>query len=725
LFINITEFLIVNKYIKILRSGQVNKFGLRGKVVSLIVVVAFMAIFFPSVVSYVSSESALENLSKSHLVSKGQEMKHQLDKFSLDFKNFTARLTTDRLIEGMFLSYESGFYGDGLDSGVDQIINSSGFKKLNERYNDRAQSMLSDFNMSEFFLVTVDKQIVYRVHDDSEGKFLGRNLANGSLKDTKLATCVNNAMSGQGSKQFFSGYEYLSTYQLTGAYLCQKVFAEFNHLSEGIAIGDTMGVLVTQLDLGYLNRMLSDRNGMGETGQAYLVGNDQLLRSDFFINKKKFNVTSSITSKEKISTESIIKSLKGEVNTLRIVDPNGYKVISYSTPVDFLGENWAILVEKQEDEIFAPVAAMIKIISLTAIVLFIFVVAVAMFIIKRLVTPILSANEILDDISTEVTENSDSVREDSNTLAASSTEVTASLQNTINTLEDVAKTITSNLTSVKETTDKAAECNDVAVNGKNSVEEMIGAMGEIDTSNENIVVEMNNISSRLKDITQVIQEIGSKTSIINEIVFQTKLLSFNASVEAARAGEHGKGFSVVAEEVGNLAIASGKAATEISTLLENSHKTVENIVSDTNRKISEITKTGKEKVENGLGKAKECEQALDGILTNVNEMSIKISQISVASNEQATGIESVQASLEEVNRVSNDTHKIAEGANATAIQLESSAGQLIDIVGNLNSLVHGKIDGDTSLETSPVALEIVTEEESESEDNDFNEEKIV
>ena len=59
------------------------------------------------------------------------------------------------------------------------------------------------------------------------------------------------------------------------------------------------------------------------------------------------------------------------------------------------------------------------------------------------------------------------------------------------------------------------------------------------------------------------EQIKDKVNIINDIVFQTKLLSFNASVEAARAGENGKGFAVVAEEVGNLASVSGKAANEI------------------------------------------------------------------------------------------------------------------------------------------------------------------
>ena len=74
----------------------------------------------------------------------------------------------------------------------------------------------------------------------------------------------------------------------------------------------------------------------------------------------------------------------------------------------------------------------------------------------------------------------------------------------------------------------------------------------------------------------LISEIGNKTKVINDIVFQTKLLSFNASVEAARAGEHGKGFSVVAEEVGNLAHMSGNSAKEITQLLESSINRVNN-----------------------------------------------------------------------------------------------------------------------------------------------------
>lgn len=75
-------------------------------------------------------------------------------------------------------------------------------------------------------------------------------------------------------------------------------------------------------------------------------------------------------------------------------------------------------------------------------------------------------------------------------------------------------------------------------------------------------------NKKITEITKVISEVAAKTQVINEIVFKTKLLSFNASVEAARAGDQGRGFSVVAEEVGNLAKMSGDAAKEISNITE-------------------------------------------------------------------------------------------------------------------------------------------------------------
>ncbi|MBF0315805.1 MAG: hypothetical protein HQK50_08005 [Oligoflexia bacterium] len=89
---------------------------------------------------------------------------------------------------------------------------------------------------------------------------------------------------------------------------------------------------------------------------------------------------------------------------------------------------------------------------------------------------------------------------------------------------------------------------------------------------------IGNANYQLNEIVEIFRTIISKTSIINEIVFETKVLSFNAAIEAARAGKGGSGFAVVAEEVGQLAKKSGDAADEISSMLEESRNKVAAIV---------------------------------------------------------------------------------------------------------------------------------------------------
>lgn len=75
-------------------------------------------------------------------------------------------------------------------------------------------------------------------------------------------------------------------------------------------------------------------------------------------------------------------------------------------------------------------------------------------------------------------------------------------------------------------------------------------MQEGQKTNEEVVILLGQSVTLLKELTDQFKEVISKTAVINGIVMQTRLLSFNASVEAARAGEHGKGFAVVAEEIG-------------------------------------------------------------------------------------------------------------------------------------------------------------------------------
>ncbi len=140
---------------------------------------------------------------------------------------------------------------------------------------------------------------------------------------------------------------------------------------------------------------------------------------------------------------------------------------------------------------------------------------------------------------------------------------------------------------------------------ENSIESLVGSIQDLNKGNETIIGEVKRSTDQMKEIVTVISEIGAKTKVINDIVFQTKLLSFNASVEAARAGEQGKGFAVVAEEVGNLAHMSGQAAREITTMLDESIRKVNSISSETQKSLSGLVEANEAQIKRSLRQAQE------------------------------------------------------------------------------------------------------------------------
>src|SRR5690606_24854923 len=118
------------------------------------------------------------------------------------------------------------------------------------------------------------------------------------------------------------------------------------------------------------------------------------------------------------------------------------------------------------------------------------------------------------------------------------------------------------------------------IRGRDFISSLNGLIDEINQTNMKLTRQIENSNEKFSDILSILSDIGQKTSVIHEIVFQTKLLSFNASVEAARAGEHGKGFAVVAQEIGNLANMSGKSAEEIESIINDSTKKVKDMLTD-------------------------------------------------------------------------------------------------------------------------------------------------
>ena len=333
---------------------------------------------------------------------------------------------------------------------------------------------------------------------------------------------------------------------------------------------------------------------------------------------------------------------------------------------------------------------------------------------SRLTRQINEIAEKLESGANEVASASKQISESSAELSSSSTQQATSLQETVSSIDQVSAMVSRNAENAKRSQEVAHTSRETAMLGKQSVESVIQAIEDINVSNQDIIRQIEASHQELAGIVKVISEIGNKTKVINDIVFQTKLLSFNASVEAARAGEHGKGFAVVAEEVGNLAQMSGNAAKEISQMLDSSVQTVEKIVQDTKTRVERLVMAGRSRVETGTVTARNCGTVLENIVKNVNEMAEMVSEIASASQEQSQGVQAITKTMGHLDEVTQQNASISEQSASAAEQLSAQAETVRSMVHALMETVHGEGNGHGTgsgekkpfeiLESSPVAM---------------------
>ena len=312
------------------------------------------------------------------------------------------------------------------------------------------------------------------------------------------------------------------------------------------------------------------------------------------------------------------------------------------------------------------------IVSIISNILAQIIVAIALHLImRRSLKKLNESTSTLRVLSEETNASSLSVQKTSEEVSLSSTEQATAIQETVATLEEISSQVSSTVENVLKSTDKAQESLQLASDGKNVVTEMIGSMEAISTSNKEIMEEISRGNERIEGIVKIINEISQKTTVINDIVFQTKLLSFNASVEAARAGEHGKGFAVVAEEVGNLAQMSGKASTEIADILSDSIVKVKGVIEETNRNVKRLVDAGNMKVSTGVQIADRCAKVLDDVVTNAEIVKNMMNEVSVASREQAEGVKNISLAMNQLDQATNHNTK---SANQTSLDAKTLSG---------------------------------------------------
>jgi len=198
--------------------------------------------------------------------------------------------------------------------------------------------------------------------------------------------------------------------------------------------------------------------------------------------------------------------------------------------------------------------------------------------------------------------------------------------------------------TVKQNADNAAHASQLA----KSASEVAVKGGEVVAQVTETMTGINQSSKKIADI------IG----VIDGIAFQTNILALNAAVEAARAGEQGRGFAVVASEVRNLASRSADAAKEIKSLIAASV----------------------ERVELGTTLVGQAGATMTEVVAAIKRVTDIVSEISVASAEQSSGVSQVGEAVMQMDQVTQQNAALVEQSAAAAESLKTQAAQLVEAV---------------------------------------------
>lgn len=247
---------------------------------------------------------------------------------------------------------------------------------------------------------------------------------------------------------------------------------------------------------------------------------------------------------------------------------------------------------------------------------------------------------LINDVSSQVVsvrDGSDRLAQGNEDLNDRTRQTVANVQQTVATMNQMAAYVQSNSETAAEVDKLSVAASSAATKGGNAMQTVVKTMD---------------------DIADSTQRIGSITSLINDIAFQTNILALNAAVEAARAGEQGKGFAVVAGEVRHLASRSASAANDIRKLIDASAS----------------------KVQSGSEQVHAAGRTMDDIVVQVKNVTQLIAQISHATSEQATGLSELTRAVAELDSITQKNADLVEESARISAMVKHRAGRLKDAV---------------------------------------------
>lgn len=284
------------------------------------------------------------------------------------------------------------------------------------------------------------------------------------------------------------------------------------------------------------------------------------------------------------------------------------------------------------------------------------------------------------------------VSEKMNILEASTNHTMASMQEVTQGTTDTAESIQLQLEKTNQIQNTIEQ-----VKNRSSVmtEALEDTRAELNSSRENIDTLIDrtkisndaneNVSKELEELNTYTVQMHSIIELIDNITTQTSLLALNASIEAARAGEAGRGFSVVASEISNLATQTQDATVDITTLIENISKELEEVI----RVIAQMIENAKEQNKAASNTEKSFSAIADKttmVYEEAAQMKSIVAELTNANNIIASGIETISAATEEVTAHSNETYEITSENTKTTAEISRIIEELDQMTKDLTTL---------------------------------------
>ena len=458
----------------------------------------------------------------------------------------------------------------------------------------------------DLFLIDDDGNVVYSVTRESD---LGENLLHGPLRESGLARLFVKAKSAVALEDF-------SPYAPSGN--AQALFIGTPVKREGVLLG----VIALQLPIKEIDTIMAERAGMGQTGEAYLVGKSG--DSSSYRNNRK---TKGGKVGQAKSGVFIKRALAGESGTGTKMSSTGQEELVSFAPINIPGLHWAVIVTISTAEAFAAIDTLNRSILLVGSICIVVVVVVGWFFARSISRPL---QEVIGIISSSATQMAASLTQQERIASQQA----ASVNETNTTMEELGTSARQSAEQAESAANGADKALELSQSGLSRVEETLSNM-------ENAKSKVEAIAQQILLLSEKTGQIREITDLVSDFANETKMLAMNAAVEAVRAGEHGKGFAVLAVETRKLADESKRSAGRINALVAEIQKATNSTVM--------ATEEGSKTVDEGMLITRNTAETFREVAQTTGSASQGTQQISLNVRQQSVAVRQVVEAMKSVN----------------------------------------------------------------------------